>query len=381
MLKNHPSESQRDHFEVNQPAPTLPKNLSGRVRKGTLFLVVLALLFLGIGSASSSASTIPTISIVSVVPNESVTIMTHNYPPGQMFNVRMNYMGTLGLGGVSVGTLNSGAGGSVTATYLIPDYLKGQVQIAIRADSNQGYYSFNWFWNDTSGTGGPVPVPPIYIPLGYVGIPTFSITAVVRDDNVTITTKNFPPNQLFDVTIGPMYTQGIGGIKVGEIPSGAGGTITATFPIPNELKGQSRLSIRAQTRHANPYYAYNWFWNNTTGTGGQPPNELPVEPPPGYTGIPTIKICKVNQDNNVEFQTYNYPPSKDFTVQMGPMGALGYGTAVGSFNSGTGGAFRQTFNIPSNLYGLNQISIRADGTPYYSYNWFWNTTTTVDFCN
>ncbi len=371
MSKNHPSESQRDQVDTIQLAPASQKDSSGRVRKGTFFLVVLALLFLGIGSASSSASTIPTISIVSVVMNDSVTIMTQNYPPGQVFDVRMNYMGTLGLGGAIVGQLNSGAGGSVTATYPIPDYLKGQVQIAIRADSYQGYYSFNWFWNDTSGTGGPVPVPP-----SYVGIPTFSITAVVADDNVTITTNNFPANQLFDVTIGEMYTQGIGGIKVGEIPSGAGGTITATFPIPDALKGRDRLSIRAQTRHTNPYYAYNWFWNSTTGTGGQPPASSP-----GYTGIPTIQICTVNRDNNVTFQTYNYPPSVDFSVQMGPMGALGYGTAVGSFNSGSGGTFRQTFNIPSNLYGQNQISIRADGTPYYSFNWFWNNTTTSDFCN
>ena len=374
MSKNHPSESQPDQVDTVQLIPAAPHNFSGRVRKGTFFLVVLALLFLGIGSASSSASTIPTISIVSVVPNESVTIMTHNYPPGQVFDVRMNYMGTLGLGGAIVGQLNSGAGGSVTATFPIPDYLKGQVQIAIRADSYSGYYSFNWFWNDTSGTGNPGPVPP-----DYVDIPTFSISAVVRDTNVTITTNNFPPNQLFDVTIGEMYTQGIGGIKVGEIPSGAGGTITATFPIPDALKGRDRLSIRAQTRHANPYYAYNWFWNNTTGAGGQP--ELPVEPPPGYTGIPTIKICQVVRDSTVEFQTHNYPPGRDFTVQMGPMGALGYGTAVGSFNSGSGGTFRQTFNIPSNLYGQNQISIRADGTPYYSFNWFWNNTTTSDFCN
>lgn len=367
MSKNHLSESQHNQVDPVQLTPASQKDSSGRVRKGTFFLVVLALLFLGIGSASSSASTIPTISIVSVVPNQSVTIMTHNYPAGQVFDVRMNYMGTLGLGGAIVGQLNSGAGGSVTATYPIPDYLKGQVQIAIRADSYQGYYSFNWFWNDTSGAGtGGTP--------GYVGIPTFSITAVVADDNVTITTNNFPPNQLFDVTIGQMYTQGIGGIKVGEIPSGAGGTITATFPIPDALKGQSRLSIRAQTRHANPYYAYNWFWNSTTGSGGQPP-------PPGYTGIPTIKICQVVRDSAVEFQTYNYPPNRDFTVQMGPMGALGYGTAVGAFNSTTGGTFRQTFNVPGNLHGLNQISIRTDSAPYYSFNWFWNNTTTSDFCN
>ncbi len=371
MSKNHLSESQRDQVEAIQAAPVWQSGSSGRARKGTLFLVVLALLFLGIGSASSSALALPTISIVSVAPNESVTITTQNYPPGQVFDVRMHYMGTLGLGGAIVGQLDSGAGGSVTATFPIPDYLKGQAQIAIRADSPQGYYSFNWFWNDTDGADNPNPVPP-----DYVGVPTFSITAVVADDNVTITTNNFPANQLFDVTIGEMYTQGVGGIKVGEIPSGDGGAITATFPIPDALKGRDRLSIRAQTRHANPYYAYNWFWNNTTGAGGQPPAASP-----GYTGIPTIQICAVNQDNNVTFQTHNYPPNVDFTVQMGPMGALGYGTAVGSFNSGSGGAFRQTFNIPGSLHGQNQISIRADGTPYYSFNWFWNSTTTSDFCN
>lgn len=370
MSKVHQPQRQYDHSEADHTAPVQATSLPRKARRGTLLLVALALLFLGVGSMSSSASMIPTITIVNVVPNQSVTIMTHNYPPGQIFNVRMNYMGTLGLGGVSVGTLNSGAGGSVTATYPIPDYLKGQVQVAIRADSYQGYYSFNWFWNDTSGIGNPGPGAP-----GYAGIPTFKISAVVQDSDVTIVTNNFPPGQIFDVTMGPMYTQGIGGIKVGEIDSGTGGTLTKTFPIPDALKGQSRISIRAQTRHAYPYYAYNWFWNNTTGTGTGA-----VQPPPGYTGIPTIKICQVQRDNNVEFETYNYPPGRDFMVQMGPMGALGYGENVGSFNSSTGGTFRQKFNIPSKYQGANQISIRTDSPPFYSFNWFWNNSTTIDFC-
>ncbi len=366
MLDNHSSDGQRGITAAGRPAVNWPGGRAGWTRRGMFFLVILALLLLGAGPAASNSLVIPTISIVSVAPNQSVTITTQNYPPGQIFTVRMHYMGTLGLGGQVVGQLNSGAGGSLTATYPIPDYLKGQAQIAIRLDSPQGYYSYNWFQNDA----GAPPLPP-----DYVGIPTFTISAVVRDNNVTITTKNFPPNQLFDVTIGEMYTQGIGGIKVGEIPSGAGGAITATFPIPDALKGRDRLSIRAQTRHANPYYAYNWFWNRTTGTGGQPPGSGP-----GYTGIPTIQACQVVRNGTVEIKTYNYPPNRNFTVQMGPMGALGYGTAVGSFNSGAGGSFRQTFNIPGNLYGLDQISIRADSAPFYSFNWFYNNNTTTDFC-
>lgn len=353
------------------------RNFVSRHRVSALLLGVLLLLLLVVGSASSSSLIIPTISIVSVVTDDSVTIQTHNYPPNQVFQVRMNYFGTLGAGGPVVGTLNSGAGGSLSASYPIPDFLKGQRQIAIRLDSAQGYFSYNWFWNNTDGTGGqPVPPP------DYTGIPTISIAAVARDTTVTITTHNFPPNQIFDVTQGLMGTQGINGIRVGEINSGSGGSQTVQFPIPAELRGQNQISIRAQTRHANPYFAFNWFWNNTAGdgTGGQPP-PTPQPPPPGHTGIPVIKICTVARDQNVTFQANNFPPGTDFVVTMGPMHTAGLnGTAVGSFNSGAGGTFTQTFNIPNNLKGLSQISIRAQGSPYFSYNWFWNNTTTINHC-
>jgi hypothetical protein len=350
------------------------------LRLMSIVLSILALfLLLGASTTSAASQTIPTISIVSVVTDQTVTIQTHNYPPAQIFTVRMNYMGTAGIGGEVVGSFDSSRGDS-TATYPIPNFLKGQAQIAIRLDSAQGYYSYNWFWNNTSGTSGgsggqPVPPP------SYVGIPTFSIVNVTPDTNVTILTNNFPPNQLFDVTMGLMYTQGIGGIKVGEINSGAGGAIQQTFNIPAELRGQSRIAIRAQTRHANPFYAYNWFWNNTSGgTGGQPTPTPPIVVPP-VTGTPTIKICQVVRDGTVQFQTANYPANMNFTVTMGPMGTQGIlGYPAGTFNSGSGGMVRFTIPIPDGVKGLSQIAIRAQGSPYFSYNWFWNSTTTADFC-
>ncbi|HRQ40205.1 MAG TPA: hypothetical protein PLD25_20025 [Chloroflexota bacterium] len=352
-----------------------------RVVGMSLFALFLFLL-LGASTTSAASQTIPTISIVSVVPDQTATIQTHNYPTGQIFTVRMNYMGTAGLGGEVVGTFDSSRG-DATATYPIPNFLKGQQQIAIRLDSAQGYYSFNWFWNNTTqppGSGGQPPAPP-----SYVGIPTFSIVSVATDTNVTILTNNFPPNQLFDVTMGLMYTQGIGGIKVGEINSGAGGAIQQTFNIPAELRGQTRIAIRAQTRHANPFYAYNWFWNNTTGTGGLPTPTPPIVTPPTtppVTGIPTIKICQVVRDGSVQIQTANYPANMNFSVTMGPMGTQGLlGYPAGSFNSGNGGTARFTITIPDGVKGLNQIAIRAQGSPYFSYNWFWNTTTTADFCS
>ncbi len=344
---------------------------------GLIMLVLTAVFLLAASSASSSSLAIPTISITSVVPDQSVTIQTFNYPPNQTFTVRMNHMGTLGINGEVVGTLNSGAGGSLTATYAIPNYLKGQGQIAIRLDSGQGYYSYNWFWNSTGGSGGQ---PPVARPTGYVGIPTFNIVSVTPDTTITIQTTNFPANQLFDVTMGLMYTQGIGGIKVGEINSGTGGALQQTFTIPAELRGQARIAIRAQTRHASPYYAYNWFWNSAGtvpggGTGGQPTPSLPS------AGTPTIRVCQVVRDGSVEIQTANYPAGMNFTVTMGPIGTQGLlGAPAGTFNSGNGGSFRVTMPIPDAVKGLNQIAVRVQGSPYFSYNWFWNTSTTADFC-
>ncbi|HJS28134.1 MAG TPA: hypothetical protein VJ768_00825, partial [Anaerolineales bacterium] len=62
----------------------------------------------------------------------------------------MGPFGTQAINGIEVGTLNSGNGGSVEATFNIPAELKGLSTIAIRLDSPQGYFSYNWFYNNTT---------------------------------------------------------------------------------------------------------------------------------------------------------------------------------------------------------------------------------------
>ncbi|MCB8928955.1 MAG: hypothetical protein H6652_25400 [Ardenticatenaceae bacterium] len=355
--------------------------------KAGAVVLLLVVLLLGAGTAASSTLAIPTISITSVKAGESVTIQTYNYPAGQTFTVRMNAMGTLGAGGTIVGSLDSGAGGSMSATFPIPDGLKANAQIAIRLDSPQGYYSYNWFYNNTTGTvvtpGNPGPI--------YTGIPTFKITAVTEGKDVTIETNNFPANMSFNVTMGKMYTRGIGGISVGTLNSGNGGTLTATFEIPAELVNDNRISIRAQTAHANPFYAYNWFYNNSTdvdnnnsdsgnsnsgnGTGGATAV---------YTGIPTFTVCTVNKDSEVTILTKNFPTNQSFAVTMGPMYTSGIGGYyVKQLENGDKASDRYTFTIPTELKGSYRISIRtqtAHAYPYYSYNWFYNNSTTMDHC-
>ena len=76
--------------------------------------------------------------------------MAQNFPSNDDFTVTMGYMWTRGINGIVVGSQNSG-NGSFTATYDIPAALQGQYQISIRLQSpTSGYYSYNWFYNNTA---------------------------------------------------------------------------------------------------------------------------------------------------------------------------------------------------------------------------------------
>lgn len=236
---------------------------STKLGLGVLMTLVL-LLASGLFIRQATASVIPTISIVAVEKDSTVTVTTHNYPANDTFEVRMGKMYTRGVNGILVGTIDSGAGGSFDATFTIPDELKGDYKIAIRLESpTSGYYSFNWFYNNTA-TATPIPVPTPSTPVTTtVTIPTIHILSVMQDNTVTLETKNYPANDTFEVRMGKMYTRGIGGILVDTIDSGSGGTFTATFTIPDALKGDHRIAIRLQSPTSG-YYSYNWFYNNTT---------------------------------------------------------------------------------------------------------------------
>jgi hypothetical protein len=313
---------------------------------------------------------IPTFSITSVNTDVSVTIQTANFPANDDFNVLMNYFGTRGVGGYQVTTINSGSGGAFTATFNIPSQLKGEQQIAIRLESpTSGYFSYNWFTNASSipPTGGPYPtaVPGT--------IPTFAIQDVVTDSTVTIKTANFPANDSFDVLMNYIGTRGVDGIKVTTINTGAGGTLSMSFNIPAAFAGQRQIAIRLQSPTSG-YFAYNWFWNSSTG--GIPPTGGPYPTAqPGTT--PTFSISSVVNGDSVTVQTANFPANDDYVVLMNYIGTRGVGgTQVATFNSGAGGSFTKTFDIPAALAGEQRIAIRiySPTSGYFAYNWFWNTT-------
>ncbi len=333
-------------------------------------LIVIVALFSSIfaGVSQVQASTYPTFSISEVKTDESVTILTNNMPANKNFNILMGEIGTKGIDGIIVATLNSDKGGSFLATFPIPEQLKGRAQIAIRLEGTDNpYYAYNWFWNDAKNGTWPEDYPPAQPPTCACNIPTFSIKSVVKGEDVTITTYNFPKNVEFTVLMGKMWTRGINGIEVATLNSGEGGSFEATFDIPAELANEERIAIRLEGTGG--YYAYNWFWNNTASTP-------PAEPVDSYSGYPYFFITAVEKDTTVSIKAYNLPKDTDFTVLMGKMWTMGInGIEVTTLNSGEGGTLEATFAIPAELAGEQRIAVRLQGEVYYAYNWFWNNTT------
>ena len=101
--------------------------------------------------------------------------------------------------------------------------------------------------------------------------PQMFILRVVQDELACVEIKNFPSDTLLIATMGKMWTRGVNGIEVGEIYTGEINTSTeqsspreqssSCFPIPEELMGEKRISIRLQSEDERPYYAFNWFYN------------------------------------------------------------------------------------------------------------------------
>ena len=68
----------------------------------TIMLVVFGIFFTSQPGSAQPDQVIPTFTIVSVVPDDKVTIRTANFPPKRTFTVTMGKIHTMGVGGVIV---------------------------------------------------------------------------------------------------------------------------------------------------------------------------------------------------------------------------------------------------------------------------------------
>ena len=359
-------------------------------------LAAIVLLALPISAAmATNKGTIPSISVVSVVPGTVVTVETRNFPADLDFEVTIGPYGSYGIDGTLVGTTNSGKGGTFTTTYNIPVELKNSARLAIRLrNPTKGYYAYNWFENIV-----PTPAPTTVagtktILPGYVGFPAFTVSEVEADKSVSVDAKNFPVKANVDVSMNIIGTFGEGGYFVKSQFTGEKGEFTAKFDIPKELAGVYMISIRIQDP-VSGYYGINWFFNInypvkveivSTPAATPNPGEAPapgtsgsVSAPTteGYTGYPRVEITAVEKDVKVTIQAMNLPLDEKFDVYLGNLGSMAVGgTKVATLESGKTGTATATYDIPADLAGLGQISVRVTSTTteYYGYNWFYNQT-------
>lgn len=320
------------------------------------------------GTPAEEVPTQATIMVASVKEDTQVIIKGMDFPTDETFTVLMGEEGTKGIDGKEVGTLDLDGESTFIKSYPIPSSLRSETEIDIRFESTETDLAvYTTFENKTGASGG---TSDDYNDGGTSDIPTIAILSVKEDESVTLKTHNFPAGRDFKVLMGEMGTRGIKGIHVTTFSSGAGGTLTKTFDIPDALKGNYRIAIRLQTPDG-VFFAYNWFYNNTAGNGSTGTTS------PGYTGIPTFAITAVDKGDTVTIKTHNFPANIDFKVLMGKMGTKGVGgKVVTQINSGSGGAFTKAFDIPGSLAGEERIAIRLEALSggYYAYNWFYNAT-------
>jgi len=97
---------------------------------------------------------------------------------------------------------------------------------------------------------------------------------------------------------------------------------------------------------------------------------------------PTFDIVSVVVDDSVSISTNLFPANELYYVYMGYNGTLGInGILVTKIWTGPGGTFKAKFYIPDELKGEDIIAIRLESptSPYYSYNFFYNTTSYTNY--
>ena len=136
---------------------------------------------------TTSVSTNPAILIVGVERNKAITVQTKDFPPNQIFTVRMGPFEDFSAKNVAAGTVKSGKGGTFKFTINIPVELTDVPRITIRLDSEQGFYAYDSFNNVNYGT------------VIYEITATPIISAVKCEvESLTKPTGSFSPKQNFD---------------------------------------------------------------------------------------------------------------------------------------------------------------------------------------
>ena len=216
-----------------------------------ILLAIAMLAVLVIPASASQSKLVPITSIISVVQDQSITIRTDYFPANDTFNVLMGLSGTQGIGGILVSKLTTGAGGSILAKFHIPPELLGQQIISIRLESpTSGYYSYNWFYNNTavvvpynSSTSSSTMVTPTWRGI-QEGFPRFDILSVVKGASVSVRLINMPAHINYAVFMKDGRSAYTTWYEVAGFNSADGGIFNATFTIPAALQFRPLIAVK-----------------------------------------------------------------------------------------------------------------------------------------
>jgi len=211
-------------------------------KKISLILMALAMLLtqsLALVTPAYAATTSVKVHAKDVEEDKTVTLVGTSLAANTRYQVYLSKYGKYPANAFLVGSVVTSSSGSFTKTFKIPTKLVDIIRITITIVSSRGNTASNWFINATAenNTGGE-------------GAPTFSISlvSVKEDETVRINTKNLPANVTFDVRMGKSGTKGVNGTKVGTLRSSKGGSVKATFDIPDNLVGKSKIDIRVENK-------------------------------------------------------------------------------------------------------------------------------------
>ncbi|HEX9017560.1 MAG TPA: NBR1-Ig-like domain-containing protein [Anaerolineaceae bacterium] len=172
--------------------------------------------------------------ILAVKADQTVTIRTRDFPIRTRFTVRMDVVGKQGAGGTLVAEFNSAQGGVIEATYPIPAALHGQIILALRIESPDGYLAYRWFFNEDT----PLATLPASAQAGL------TLSQAWKGVSVDVEARNLPPNADFWVRVGPYATFFKNYAVSDHVTSGADGVARFTLALPKSVQAADYLMVR-----------------------------------------------------------------------------------------------------------------------------------------
>ena len=192
-------------------------------------------------ASTSSGSIVAT----SVKEDENVTLRGKNLWGNTRYTVYMGNYSASAANKYVAGYVTTDKDGAFSATIRIPKKLVDVKKISVQVNNGQGDAAKNWFINATAdgNTGGE-------------GSPSFKFSVIGSDEDswVKIKTENLPSNVLFEVRMGTKDSKGVDGVVVGTLVDPKGGSVKASFDIPAELRGRSKIDIRLENKSLGIYY-------------------------------------------------------------------------------------------------------------------------------